>query len=192
MVRVGVFASGSGTNFENLVKYQLDNEVQYDIKLLIVDKDDAYAIKRAQLLDIPYYIIKLKDYINKEEYEKKIVKILLDNEIDLIVLAGYMKIISDYLLKKYSNRIINIHPAYLPNYPGAHGIKDAFDDNAIETGVTIHYVDSGIDTGKIIYQEKIVIEKNWSLSELEDKVHELEYKIYPTTLNQICKNLERG
>lgn len=184
MVNIAVFASGSGTNFENIVKSKL----QYgEVKLLIVDKENAYAIERAKQLDVPYVFVNPKAYPSKKEYEEEIVKYLEKYEIDFIALAGYMRFIGEVLLSTYPNRIINLHPAYLPAFPGAHSIQDAFEAKVSETGVTIHYVDEGIDTGSIIHQEKITIDPEWTLETLEEHVHALEYKMYPVVLDELCK-----
>lgn len=183
MVNIAVFASGSGTNFENLVRANLQHGC---IKVLIVDKE-AKAIDRANQLGIPYVYINPKAFASKKDFEEKIISYLKEYEIDLIVLAGYMRIISTTLLQTYPKRIINIHPAYLPAFPGAHGIQDAYVAKAKETGVTIHYVDAGIDTGEIIAQEKIMIEESWDLATLETHVHALEYKLYPRVIEQVCK-----
>ena len=177
MVNVAVFASGSGTNFENIVKANL----QYaNIKVLIVDKEKAYAIERAKKYQIPYIYVNPKAFPSKKEYE-----------IELIALAGYMRYIGEVLLENYGGRIINIHPAYLPNFPGAHGIKDAYEAKAKETGVTIHYVDEGVDTGEIIHQEKFEIDPLWTLEQLEERVHALEYKMYPEVLERLCKEANK-
>lgn len=184
MVNVAVFASGSGTNFENLVVTRM----QYArIALLVVDKDNIGAIEKAIRLDIPYVYVNPKAFASKKEYEEKIISYLQAYEIECIALAGYMRIVSDVLLQAFPKRIINIHPAYLPNFPGAHGIQDAFEANAKETGVTIHYVDAGIDTGEIIAQEKLTIQENWDLATLEQHVHELEYMLYPVVLDGLCQ-----
>lgn len=184
MVNVAVFASGNGSNFENIVQTRM----QYArIRLLIVDKEDAYAVERAKKLDVDWVYVNPKEYASKEAYETKICEYLDKYDIELIALAGYMRIIGKVLLERYPNKIINIHPAYLPAFPGAHGILDAFEAKAKETGVTIHYVDEGIDTGSIIYQEKFEIDPAWDLETLETHVHELEYKLYPLVLDGVCK-----
>lgn len=184
MVNVAIFASGSGTNFENIVKADL----QYaNIKLLLVDKENAYAIERAKTLKIPYVYVNPKAFPSKREYEKKILEYLDAYEIELIALAGYMRFIGEVLLKAYPQKIINLHPAYLPAFPGAHSILDAYEAKVKTTGVSIHYVDEGVDTGTIIHQEKIVIDPSWSFAELEKNVHALEYKMYPKVLDKLCK-----
>ncbi len=190
MVKVAIFASGNGGNFESIVRQNRENANRtYEIKLLIVDKASAYAIERAKSLDIPYYVVELKSCSSKEEYENKIINILKENNIELVALAGYMKIVSQTLLNEYEGRIINIHPAYLPNFPGKDGIGDAYRAGAKETGVTIHYVDSGVDTGKIIYQEKLVIDESWTMDILAEEIHKIEHRIYPMVLNKLCEKL---
>ena len=186
MVNVAIFASGGGTNFENLVS----KEYKYaNICLLIVDKEHAYALQRALKLGIPYIYVNPKAFPSKKEYEEKIVEYLKTYKIDLIALAGYMRFIGKVLLTAYTNRIINLHPAYLPAFPGAHSILDAYEAKVEYSGVTIHYVDEGIDTGEIIHQEKVRIKPNWSFDEFEEKIHELEYKLFPVVLERVCKEV---
>lgn len=191
MVKVAVFASGTGTNFEKLVEHERENlHSNYNIQLLISDKGDAGVLKKGETLGIPTLFINPKDYENKSCFEEAIVDILRKKEIEIIALAGYMRIVGDVLLNSYQDRIINIHPAYLPEFPGKNGIEDAYLSKAEKTGVTIHYVDSGIDTGEIIYQERVNIERDKSLSYLEENIHRVEHRIYPMVLNKICRNLQ--
>ncbi len=193
MVKTAVFASGSGTNFENLVKAIREGKITHaSIELLVVDKEQAYAIERAKQLGIPWVYVNPKAFANKAEFEREILSVLKRREIELIALAGYMRIISPVLLEAYPRRIINIHPAYLPNFPGKQGILDAYNAKAAETGVTLHYLDEGIDTGEIIAQEKFAIDPNWSLEMLEEHVHALEYQLYPKVLDQVCADIEKG
>lgn len=189
MVNIAVFASGSGTNFENIVKHMQAGTIKSaTCKVLIVDKANAYAIERAKALNIPYVYVDPKAYGGKAGYETKIKEILDSYEVDLIVLAGYMRYIGEVLLTNYPNKIINIHPAYLPNFPGAHGIKDAYDAKVEWTGVTVHYVDEGVDTGEIIQQEKLMIDPTWDLETLETHVHALEYDLFPRVIEAVCAN----
>ncbi len=183
MVNIAIFASGSGTNFENIAKANIKDCA---IKVLITDKK-CKAIDRAKALGIPYVYVNPKAFESKEEYETKVNEYLVKHDVEYIVLAGYMRFIGKVLLENYPDKIINIHPAYLPNFPGAHGIQDAFDAKVSETGVTIHYVDEGVDTGKIIHQEKITIDPTWDLATLEQHVHALEYKMYPEVLAKLCE-----
>ena len=192
MVNIAIFASGNGSNFEQLVSEiqngHIDNAV---CKVLIIDKEQAYAKERAARLGIPCVYVNPKAYGGKEGYETEIMRILKENDVELIVLAGYMRYIGKVLLENYPNRIINIHPAYLPNFPGAHGIKDAFDAGVDVTGVTVHFVDEGVDTGCIIHQEKVMIDPSWDLETLEKHVHAKEYDMFPRVLKDVCARIEK-
>nr|MCR5308483.1 phosphoribosylglycinamide formyltransferase [bacterium] len=150
MKRIAIFASGSGTNFEALVNETYKNG---KIVLLVCDKPNAYVIERAKNHNINYFIVELKKFENKEAYETAIVNKLKEEKIDLVLLAGYMKIVDKVLLDAYEGRIVNIHPALLPSFKGAHGIKDAYDYGVKIMGVTIHYVNKEVDGGKIIAQD---------------------------------------
>ena len=191
MVKIAIFASGSGTNFENLINKINDQTIHgVSCELLIVDKEQAYAIERAKKLNIPYVYVNPKAYANKEEYETYIMSLLEAKGVQFIVLAGYMRYIGKVLLENYPYRIINIHPAYLPNFPGAHGIADTYNAGVVFGGVTVHYVDEGVDTGEIIMQEKVMIQKEWSLDEFEEQIHALEYVLYPKALQFVCDKIK--
>lgn len=188
MVDIAIFASGNGGNFERIVKALENKEASnFRVKLLLVDKESAFAIERAKRLGVKHIYVNPKEYSSKAEFEGKIVEILEENSVEYIVLAGYMRIISSTLLERYSGKIINIHPSYLPEFPGKDGIGDAFKAGVRQTGVTIHFVDSGIDTGKIIYQERVRIEPDWSLEKLEEEIHKVEHRIYPEVLTNLFK-----
>lgn len=187
MIRVAVFASGSGTNFENLVK---SNLCHGKICLLIVDKENAYAIHRSNELGIPYIYVNPKAFSSKVTFEEEILNYLKQYQIQLIALAGYMRFIGDTLLQAYPKRIINLHPAYLPAFPGANSIYDAFIAKAEYSGVTVHFVDEGIDTGEIIYQEKVMIDKQWDITMLEQMIHKKEYELFPMILDKVCEEVE--
>lgn len=191
MVNIAIFASGNGSNFENIINEIQNGHVDNAIcKVLIVDKEKAYARERAERLQIPCVYVNPKAYPNKEAYETEILSILKEYGVELIVLAGYMRFIGTVLLTNFHNRIINLHPAYLPNFPGAHSIQDAYEAKASFTGVTVHYVDEGVDTGEIIHQEKIMIEPSWTLETLEEHVHALEYDMFPKVVKKVCKIIE--
>ena len=115
----------------------------------------------------------------------------MEKEIELIVLAGYMRIIGPTLLNAYESRIINIHPSLLPDFPGLHGIRDAFAAKVKETGITIHYIDKGIDTGPIIHQETIEITKEDTLDSLEAKIHQIEHQTYPKIIEAVIKEMQK-
>ncbi len=181
MKNIAIFASGNGSNFESLVKANLS----CNIKVLICNIKDAYVIERAKKLGIEYKIVPSTDFSSNSEYEKELLKILERYNIDLIVLAGYMKIFTSEFITHYENAIINIHPSKLPNYRGLDAIKRAYDAGEEEMGVSIHYVDSGVDTGNLIACEVVKVDTGESLESVEEKVHKLEHILYPKVLEEI-------
>lgn len=191
MVNIAIFASGNGSNFENIINAIQKGSLQgVTCRLLVVDKEHAYAIERAKKQHIPWMYVNPKGFEDKAGYETCIMEKLKEYEVDVIVLAGYMRFIGNVLLENYPNRIINLHPAYLPSFPGAHSIQDAYEAKAEFTGVTVHYVDEGVDTGEIIHQEKIVIDPAWTLETLEEHVHAMEYDLFPRVIQMVANKIE--
>ena len=190
MVNIAVFASGSGTNFETILQHIEDGSLPVQCQCLIVDKEQAYARTRAKQHQIEDYYFNPKSYPNKEAYEKDILKVLKDKNVDLIVLSGYMRFIGKVLLEAYPTAIINLHPAYLPEFPGAHSIQDAFEAGVSQTGVTVHYVDEGVDTGPIIRQKRVQIDPNWNLETLEEHVHAMEYDLFWQVIKSVAEEME--
>lgn len=190
MVNIAIFASGSGTNFEKILSHIEDGSLHVHCACLIVDKKNAYARTRAHNHGVEEFYFDPKSYKNKAEYEEDILKILKAKHVDLIVLSGYMRFIGHTLLSAYPNRIINLHPAYLPEFPGAHSIQDAYEARVNQTGVTVHFVDEGVDTGPIIRQERVKIDPSWDLETLESHVHAMEYDLFWQVIEQVAKNIE--
>ena len=189
MKRLAVFASGSGSNFEAIQQAILDKKIiDAEIVLMVCDKPNAYVIERAKNHNIRSFVFNAKNYKSKSEYEAEIVNLLDELKIDLVCLAGYMKIVGETLLNSYEGKIINIHPALLPSFKGAHGILDAFNYGVKVFGVTIHYVNSGIDEGKIISQQAFEYYGN-DIEELETMIHKVEHELYPRTINELLKEL---
>ncbi len=185
MKNICVFASGNGTNFE-AIQNACENGTIKDAKvsLVICDRAKAYVIERARNHNVDCKYVNIKKFNSREEYEREIISILKDYNIDLICLAGYMKIITDELLEAYPNKIINIHPALLPSFKGAHGILDAYNYGCKVFGVTVHYVSKELDGGKIISQRAFEYYGN-DLDELEAHIHEIEHVLYPETINKL-------
>ncbi|MCG7194756.1 phosphoribosylglycinamide formyltransferase [Fructilactobacillus sanfranciscensis] len=187
ITRLAVMASGNGTNFAALLAYVKQAKLPVEIVRLVVDHDDVKVIDLAKEAQVPVFTIIYKDYPNRETAEKQILQQLADDEIDGILLAGYMRILTPQFVKAYPQKIINIHPALLPSFPGRHGIDDAYNYGVKVTGVTIHFVNDGVDSGKIIAQEPVRIEDDDSLDSLEVKIHAVEHKLYPKTLQKLIK-----
>ncbi|CAJ1182398.1 Phosphoribosylglycinamide formyltransferase [Fructilactobacillus sanfranciscensis] len=187
ITRLAVMASGNGTNFAALLAYIKQAKLPVEIVRLVVDHDDVKVIDLAKEAQVPVFTIIYKDYPNRETAEKQILQQLADDKIDGILLAGYMRILTPQFVKAYPQKIINIHPALLPSFPGRHGIDDAYNYGVKVTGVTIHFVNDGVDSGKIIAQEPVRIEDDDSLDSLEAKIHAVEHKLYPKTLQKLIK-----
>jgi len=181
--RVVVFASGSGSNFEAIVE-QLHGKV-CDVALLLCDQPGAKCVERAQRLGISSKVIKRANYPTKADYELAIIEQLAPINPDLIALAGYMKIVGPTLLSAYEGKIVNIHPSLLPAFPGKDGIGDALKYGAKVIGVTIHYVDAGVDTGPIINQGAIHLDPTDTEQQTRNRIHALEHQLYPQTIAKI-------
>lgn len=195
-MRVAILASGNGSNFEALAHQFQAGLLPGELAFVFSDHHNAYVLERARRLNIKAYSFEVKEFENKAAYEKVLLQLLQEQEIDLIVLAGYMRIIGKTLLSHYSNRILNIHPSLLPSFPGLHGIKDAYEYGVKVTGVTVHLVDDGVDTGPIIAQEPVMILPEDSLESLEEKIHQTEHRLYPKVLRDVLlqsdKNKSKG
>ena len=178
MKKIAVFASGNGSNFQVIAE-------EFPVEFVFSDHRDAYVLERADKLGVLSYAFELKEFESKADYEAALVELLEEYQIDLVCLAGYMKIVGPTLLAAYEGRIINIHPAYLPEFPGAHGIEDAWNAGVVESGVTIHWVDSGVDTGKVIQQVRVPRLANDTIDSFEARIHEAEYKLYPEVLESL-------
>ena len=185
MKKIVVFASGSGSNFEMIVK-KLHGQV-CDVALLVCDQPDAYCLKRAKRLGIKTLQLTLADFSSKVCYEREIIRHLMKINPDLIVLAGYMKFIGETLLREYEGKIINIHPSLLPAFPGANGIGDAIQYGVKVMGVTVHYVDAGIDTGRIIDQESFKRAADETDAQTIERIHRIEHDLYPRVIERLLK-----
>ena len=185
MKKIAVFASGNGSNFQAIIDEIEHGSLEAEIAVLVSDKPECFALKRAQNHNIPVFSFEHKNYTSRAEYEQEIANILIEKEVSLIVLAGYMRLVGETLLTAFPNRIINIHPALLPAFPGKNGIEQAYNYGVKIFGVTVHYVDSGIDTGKIIAQESFQTTGTETLQEIEKKIHAIEHKLYPKVIAQL-------
>ena len=183
-LNIAVLASGEGTNFQVLIDLYKNNKLDIDIKLLISNKENAGCIKRAIKSKIPYFLFPENNYESKEKFEAEIIKKLKESNIELIVMAGWMKIASENFVNTFKNRIINIHPSLLPSFTGKNSIEDALKNNSLITGCSVHFVDGEVDNGKLIIQAAISIDKNDNLSSLTSKIHYVEHKILPFAVSE--------
>ncbi len=187
MKKLAIFVSGNGTNMENLIVESFNGRIPAQIGFVLTDNPQAGAIAKAENYGARVEIVDRKAFKTKTEFETAIIKQLEISPVDYIVLAGFMRILSPEFVRKYKGKIINIHPSLLPVFPGAHSIRDAFEAKVQETGVTVHFVDEGIDSGQIILQKKISVAPEETLETLEAKIHAVEYEIYPEALRKVLK-----
>ena len=173
-MRLGVLCSGNGTNFENILRSCWEDEVV----LMIHNKKDCGAARRAVKFGIPHCYIKHTD-------EEQIIQLMQAWRVDLIVLAGYMRVISPEFVKAFPNRIINLHPSLLPKYKGLHAIEQALESGDKETGCTVHYVNDELDSGEVILQKKVPIEPDDTLETLIPRIQRQEYAILPEAIKQV-------
>jgi phosphoribosylglycinamide formyltransferase 1 len=185
MKKIAIFASGSGSNFQAIVDAVKKERLHAEVGLLVCDKPNAYVIQRALESGIATFVFNPKEYESKREFELAILAELHKREIDFIVLAGYMRLIGETLLQSYGGRITNIHPSLLPSFPGKDAIWQALHAGVKVTGVTIHYVDEGMDTGPIIAQTAVEVVEYETLQSLQKKIHAVEHDLYIHTLQQI-------
>lgn len=187
MRRIAVFASGNGTNFEAIVAACERGMLDARVVLMVCDKPAAYVVERARAHGVESFVFSPKEYASKAEFETEIVRRLDAAGVELICLAGYMRIIGDTLLGAYGGRIINVHPSLLPAFKGAHAIEQALNYGVKIFGVTIHYVDASLDGGRIIAQRAFLYEGD-NLAELEAKVHAVEHPLYVDTIKKLLDN----
>ncbi len=183
MINIAVFASGRGSNFEAIAKQVKAGRIKACLKILVCDQPLAGVLKKAKKLKINYVLLRRDDFSDRDSFEDAIIACLKANKIGLVVMAGFMRMLGHKLINAYRNKIINIHPALLPSFKGAHAIKDAFDYGIKVTGVTVHFVDEKMDHGPIILQEGIQVRNNDTLASLERRIHKIEHRLYPQAIN---------
>ena len=187
-MNLAVFASGNGSNFSAIVKVVKQAKIKVKLVILVCDKPGAFVIKRALKAKVRIVLVRREDFQSRADFETAIIQRLKTYKIDLIALAGFMRLLSPDFVKLYRNRIMNIHPSLLPAFKGAHAIKDAFDRKAGSTGVTVHFVDDQVDHGPIILQKEIKIRSKDTLASLEKRIHTLEHKLYPQAIKLFVNN----
>ncbi len=186
--RIAVFASGQGSNFAALAAAERAGQLGGGrIELLVSDRPEAPVAKRAEEAGIPALLLRPKDFASRELYEAEIVAELQRRDIGLIVLAGYMRLITPVLLTPYAGRIVNIHPSLLPAFAGKDAIGQALDYGVKLTGVTVHFVDGGMDTGPVIAQRCVAVEPGDTVELLAERIHKVEYGLYPEVVRALAE-----
>jgi len=182
MLNLGVLASGRGSNFQAIIDEIESGKLNSSIKLLIVDNPDAYAIERAKKHSIEYLYINPKELPTRDDFFLKIADEFKARDVELVILAGFMRIVKRPLIDAFPNRIMNIHPALLPSFSGLHGQKQALDYGVKISGCTVHFVDGGMDTGPVIIQAAAPVLPDDTEDTLSARILKLEHKIFPKAI----------
>ncbi len=188
MTNIAVLVSGRGSNLQAIIDSIEDGYLKARISIVISDARDAYALQRAKKHGIEAVFVNPESYSSKELYEKEVLKNLEKHNAEIILLAGYMRILGKTLLSAYKNRILNIHPALLPAFPGLHAQKQAFEYGVKVTGCTVHFVDETLDGGAIIMQRCVEVREDDTDEKLADRILEQEHKIYPEAVKLFVEN----
>lgn len=177
--RIGVLASGRGSNLQAIMDACAGGTIPGRVAVVTSDNPDAYALQRAAGAGIPAFCINPSKYNTKDEYEEALVDCLKKYEIEVVCLAGYMRLVGRVMLSEFPNKILNIHPALLPAFPGLHGQEQALNYGVRYSGCTVHFVDDGMDTGPIILQAVVPVEQDDTPDTLAARILEQEHNIYP-------------
>ena len=191
-LNIAVLASGEGSNFQVLIDLCKTKKLDIDIKLLITNKENAGCMKRAIKSNIPNFLILEKNYENKEKFEAEIIKILKESNVELIVMAGWMKIASEKFVNIFKDRIINIHPSLLPSFKGVDAIQQAMDNKVTITGCTVHYVQKEVDSGSIIIQAAVPLKETDSKETLKKRIQHMEHIILPLAIGKVANKLRNS
>jgi len=194
-LKIAILASGEGSNFQKLAELSKSNKLDIDIRILITNKSDAGCISKAKKSEIPYTIVKSSDFKEKVYFEDEIIKTIKNYDVELIVMAGWMKIMSKKFVNEFKGKIINIHPSLLPSFKGNNAIKESLVSSSKITGCSVHYVEPDVDSGSLIMQAALSILDEDNIDTITKKIHLLEHKILPLSISQagkILRNCTKG
>ncbi len=185
-LKIGVLISGSGTNLQALIDRIADGSLNAKIELVVSSRPSAYGLKRAEEAGIQTLTLSREIYADPIEADEVIAAALRERGVEYVVMAGYMRMVHAPLLAAFENRVVNLHPALLPSFVGAHAIDDAFERGVKVTGITVHFANEVYDNGPIIAQRALAIEEGWDVDTLEEHIHELEHELYPEVVQMLA------
>ncbi len=181
-MNLAVLASGYGSNLQAIIDAVDRGEVDGRVKTVISDVEEAYALERARRHNIEAIYINAKDFSGRKAFNEALAALLEAREIDLVILAGYMRLVSPVIINKFRGKIMNIHPSLLPSFPGLEGVKQALDYGVKVSGCTVHFVDEGLDTGPVILQEVVPVYDDDTVESLQERIHRVEHRLYPRAI----------
>jgi len=188
MKKIAVMISGSGSNLEAIVKACHEKNIYGEIVYVISNNPDAYGIERAKKYNIPVKIIDHKSYTDRDDFDDALKEFLDNLEIDLIILAGFMRILGKNITEKFYGKMINLHPSLLPLYPGLNTHTQALNNKDEYHGISIHFVSAELDAGPLIAQGKVSVKADDDLEKLVSKIHKVEHDLLPKVINELCLN----
>lgn len=187
-IKIGVLLSGNGTNLQAIIDRVAAGSLDAQITLVVSSRPSAYGLKRAEAANLQTLTLSQEIYADPFVADEVIATELVRHDVDYVVMAGYMRMVHMPILAAFPNRVINIHPALLPSFPGAHAIQDAYERGVKVTGVTVHLANENYDAGPIIAQQAISVKEGWSAEELEEHIHRVEHTLYPDTLQLFAES----
>ena len=185
-LKIGVLISGSGTNLQAIIDRINDGSLNASVELVISSRPDAYGLKRAEVAGVDSLTLSKEFYKENDDPDEFIARMFRARGCEYIIMAGYMRMVDASLLDAFPNRVVNLHPALLPSFRGAHAIQDAFDRGVKVTGVTVHFANEEYDKGPIIAQRALVVEEGWDVDTLEAHIHEIEHELYPEVIGWLA------
>lgn len=185
---IGVLCSGRGTNLQSILENVDNGNIPAPVGVVLTDKPNVMALQRAAEKNIPAICVNRKEFATREDFEKELIKVLEEHHVTLVVLAGFMRVLTPYFVRHFAGRILNIHPALLPSFPGAHAHRDVLAYGVKISGVTVHFVDEGTDSGPIILQAAVPVEQDDTEESLAARVLVEEHKIYPKAIELYLKH----
>ena len=188
-IRLGILASGNGSNFEYIIKSIQNQKLNAEISILIVNNPTCLAINKAKKYDIPYVVINHKDCNSRLEHDKLVMNKLEELSVEIVVMAGWMRIVGEEIINMFKNRLINIRPSILPSFKGVDAIQQAIDKRVTITGCTVHYVEKEVDSGSIIIQAAVPIKEEDSKETIKERIQHMEHIILPLAIAKVAKNI---
>ena len=186
-IKLGVLVSGSGTNLQAIIDRIAAGTLDATVDLVVSSRPSAFGLKRAEAAGIQTLTISKELYADPLTADEIIAAELKRHGVDYVIMAGYMRMVHAPILETFKNRVVNLHPALLPSFKGAHAIQDAFDYGVKVTGVTVHFADDSYDCGPIIAQRPLAVQEGWDVDELEAHIHEVEHELYPDTIQLLAE-----
>ena len=190
-IKIGILASGNGSNFEYIIRAIKEKKLNAEISLLIVNNPNCFAIKRALKNDIPFELINHNECKSRSEHDNLVINKLEQYSVEMVVMAGWMRIVGERLIDKFKDRLINIHPSLLPSFKGINAIQQALDNKVTITGCTVHYVNKEVDSGTIILQAAVPIIHKDTKDDLKKRIQNMEHIILPMAIAIVAKEIRK-